>query len=60
MFRMLFYGLIIFFVWRVVKSIFPGEPTEPTVEAKKKENIKDSKINIDKRNIDDANFKDID
>jgi len=60
LFRIIFYILIGFFIWRVIKSIFVNNKPDDTLHYNNADKIDDQSLNIDKNSIEDANFEDVD
>lgn len=59
--RLLFYGVIFFLAYRLIKNLFVGSGNgEDKVRINKENEEAEKKIHIDRDNIEDANFEDID
>ncbi|MCP4727548.1 MAG: hypothetical protein GY863_21090 [bacterium] len=59
--RLLFYGIIFFMVYRFIKNLFIGSgKSDNNVRINRENEEKEKKINIDRDNIEDARYEDID
>ncbi|MFC1477425.1 hypothetical protein ACFL6L_03050 [candidate division KSB1 bacterium] len=61
LFKAVIYGVLFFFVWRILRSIFsPQQPEGHIYTESKRPMEKEKSFYIDENNIEDAQFNDLD
>ena len=58
--KFIFYLIIFIVVYRLIKNIFIGSGRRRGPEIDKQQDTSDKKIHIDRKNIEDATFEDLD
>lgn len=59
MFRLLLIAFMVFFIWRTIRSLLAPVQRKERFNKPPRENKNSKKLNLDEKDIDDANFEDI-